>query len=92
MQKSVIFPFVLALEEEFLQNLGPADSGQAKPLPALESILANMKFTPTALPTDKPKEAVSSETMAILRTLPDLSFMRAKVLMFPFRAEAFEEG
>ncbi|KAL5008190.1 hypothetical protein ScPMuIL_013771 [Solemya velum] len=72
-----------ALEYELLESTPPGKSS----IQPLESILANLK--PTAVTRSKENEKLSEEVARIVGTLPDLSFMRAKVLMFPIRHSEF---
>ncbi|XP_036363318.1 A-agglutinin anchorage subunit isoform X2 [Octopus sinensis] len=55
-----------------------------KPMQPLEDMLANTKST-TVKRGHTSDEHLSQEATVILQTLPDLSFMHAKVLMFPVR-------
>ncbi|KAL3872556.1 hypothetical protein ACJMK2_035779 [Sinanodonta woodiana] len=73
-----------ALESEFLVDY---PSSITKPtLPPLENILASMKTTSTFKPTNQ-NEALSKEAQHIIQSLPDLTFMKAKVLMFPISSK-----
>lgn len=64
-------------------------AGPLKPLPSfkpmqpLEDMLANSKST--TMKQCQPDEHLTSEATKVIQTLPDLSFMHAKVLMFPVR-------
>ncbi|KAK3582667.1 hypothetical protein CHS0354_031079 [Potamilus streckersoni] len=70
----------IALESEFLADY---QSSIAKPtMQPLENILASVKATSTFKKTNQ-NEALSKEAQDILQSLPDLTFMKAKVLMFP---------
>ncbi|XP_064600223.1 aftiphilin-like [Liolophura sinensis] len=66
--------------------LGRPECSKAPPktLQPLETILATMKFNPT-IKQVKADENLSTEAARVINTLPDLSFMQAKVLMFPLR-------
>ncbi|KAK2160268.1 hypothetical protein LSH36_137g06062 [Paralvinella palmiformis] len=79
----------LKQEQEILQALETSSSGKPEPpktLQTIETLLAGLKFTPTAPPSiSKKVETVSREARRILDTLPDLSFMNASVLMFPLK-------
>ncbi|WAR18989.1 hypothetical protein MAR_000827 [Mya arenaria] len=50
----------------------------------LESLLANMKTTPTFKLTNQERD-MSQEAAKIVQSLPDLSFMKSNVLMFPVK-------
>lgn len=54
-----------------------------KPMQPLEDMLANTKST--TMKQCQPDEHLTSEASKVIQTLPDLSFMHAKVLMFPVR-------
>ncbi|XP_041353416.1 serine-aspartate repeat-containing protein F-like isoform X3 [Gigantopelta aegis] len=56
-----------------------------KSLPPLEDVLKNMKLTTTT--KTKKTENLNPEARRIIDSLPLLSFMHAKVLMFPFRQQ-----
>ncbi|KAL4238767.1 hypothetical protein ACF0H5_003475 [Mactra antiquata] len=73
-----------ALESEFM---GTSDSSVYKPtIQPLENILANLKPSSTFKPTNQ-NEAYSEEASKVVQSLPDLSFMTSKVLMFPVRID-----
>ena len=75
-----LFP---ALESEFLV---PDDASSHKPatIQPLENILANLKSSSTFKPTNQ-KEDLGQEASRIIQSLPNLSFMKTKVLMFPLK-------
>ncbi|CAE1271371.1 unnamed protein product [Acanthosepion pharaonis] len=54
-----------------------------KPMQPLEDMLANTKST--TMKQCQPDEHLTTEASKVIQTLPDLSFMHAKVLMFPVR-------
>lgn len=70
------------LENEFLSSDIP--SVQKPAIQPLENILANLKTTPTFKPTNQQQD-LSKEATRIVQSLPDLSFMKSKVLMFPVK-------
>lgn len=77
------------LESEFLGNV---DSPVHKPsIQPLNNILASLKNTSAYKSTVNPSDAsVSQEAASIIQSLPDLTFMKAKVLMFPMKMDGFE--
>ncbi|XP_045186018.2 aftiphilin-like isoform X2 [Mercenaria mercenaria] len=71
-----------ALESEFLStNESPVHKPAIQPL---ENILANLKTSSTFKPTNQ-NEDISKEATKVLLSLPDLVFMKSKVLMFPVK-------
>ena len=60
--------------------------GQKPNLQPLENILANMKVT--TVKKSRSSDKLGAEAAKIIKSLPDLSFMQAKVLMFPIRHQA----
>lgn len=75
---------VSALESEFI---GTNDSPVHKPtIQPLENILANLKPTSTFKLTNQ-NEDYSKEASKVVQSLPDLSFMTSKVLMFPVKID-----
>lgn len=56
----------------------------------LENILANMKFTSTTTlqPSQTTDKKLSSRANDVVTQLPDFSFMKARVLMFPLKGQA----
>lgn len=72
-----------ALESEFL---GIEESTSHKPatIQPLENILANLKSSSTFKPTNQ-NEDLSQEASRIIQSLPNLAFMKMKVLMFPLK-------
>ena len=76
------FPlFFAALESEFLSSDVPTPKHTIQPL---ENLLANLKATPTFKPTNQDQD-MSNEAANIVQSLPDLSFMKSNVLMFPVK-------
>ncbi|XP_060591827.1 aftiphilin-like isoform X2 [Ruditapes philippinarum] len=76
-----------ALETEFLST---NDSPVHKPaIQPLENILANLKTSSTFKPANQ-HEDVSKEASKVLLSLPDLLFMKSKVLMFPVKLDGVE--
>ncbi|XP_052767302.1 aftiphilin-like isoform X3 [Mya arenaria] len=69
------------LESEFLSSMVPSLKPSIQPL---ESLLANMKTTPTFKLTNQERD-MSQEAAKIVQSLPDLSFMKSNVLMFPVK-------
>ncbi|XP_050406222.1 aftiphilin isoform X2 [Patella vulgata] len=67
----------------FQSELLDAPRSSVKPMQPLEEILKNMKLTTTTAPTTVAKdENLSKEADTIINSLPLLSFMKSKVLMF----------
>jgi hypothetical protein len=73
-----------------LSDGGPAGHGNVKVMPKpFDNILASMTSSSkvqtgqAARKTNHTAEPLSAEAAAVLAHLPDLSFMHAKVLMFP---------
>ncbi|XP_061193010.1 aftiphilin-like [Saccostrea echinata] len=60
--------------------------GQKPNLQPLENILANLKVS--TVKKNRQTDKLGAEATKIIKTLPDLSFMQAKVLMFPIRHQA----
>lgn len=79
------FVAVVYREKELLKALEPSIP-MSTPQP-LESILANFKPTATSITNTNGKKTVevSEEARRILGKLPNLSFMKARVLMFPVK-------
>lgn len=60
--------------------------GQKPNLQPLENILASMKVS--TVKKSRHTDKLGTEAARIIKSLPDLSFMQAKVLMFPIRHQA----
>lgn len=75
-----------SLENELLQSIEPPRSDQPKSLQPLETLLANMKYSSTAPKSNKNEVKLSPEALRIIQTFPDISFMKAKFLVFPLRS------
>ena len=86
--------YFAALENEFLSTLDTDKLEPVKSLQPLENILAKMKFTSTTPSPRTPKqdENLTSEASVVVGKLPDLFFMRAKVLMFPLTHASTESA
>ncbi|KAL1442536.1 hypothetical protein MTO96_035641 [Rhipicephalus appendiculatus] len=70
------------LEKEFLELSGSAAEPSQSSAPSkLQELLRNNVSTLSS--TRRRPSLLSSEAQAILDRLPDLSFMQARVLMFP---------
>ena len=72
-----------ALESEFL-GLEYTTSQKPATIQPLENILANLKSSSTYKPTNQ-NEDLSQEASKVIQSLPNLSFMKTKVLMFPLK-------
>ncbi|KAK3093870.1 hypothetical protein FSP39_021268 [Pinctada imbricata] len=82
-------------EEDARKEISPQHSeisdselmhGQKPTLQPLENILANLKVS--TVKRGRQNEHLGEETRRILNSLPDLSFMHSKVLMFPLRHQS----
>ena len=72
------------LESEFLK---PEPVPVMKPaIQPLENILANLKSSSTFKPASQ-TEDISPEAQKVVQTLPNLTFMKSSVLMFPLHME-----
>lgn len=74
------------MEQELLKEYPNSKSGP--PLNntnLVKQLLSNIKSTSAS--TDA-NQTLSAEALQVLDELPNLSFMRAKVLMFPIRSDA----
>ena len=79
-----------ALENELLKSIEPVESKQLRTLEPLENYLANLNVAPTApgFNQDFEMEQLSETATEIVARFPSLSFMRAKMLMFPVKGTA----
>ncbi|XP_062602821.1 aftiphilin-like [Saccostrea cucullata] len=88
--KSLDLDFLVVQETESGGRSGVFDSelmhGQKPNLQPLENILANLKVS--TVKKNRQTDKLGAEATKIIKTLPDLSFMQAKVLMFPIRHQA----
>lgn len=88
--KSLDLDFLVVQETESGGRSGVFDSelmhGQKPNLQPLESILASMKVS--TVKKSRHTDKLGTEAARIIKSLPDLSFMQAKVLMFPIRHQA----
>ncbi len=79
---------ISALESELLKEFEPAIS-QPK-LQPLKNILSSMNFTPTSPLSSSDGHNLSGPAIGIIEVLPDLNFMKAKVLMFAVKGAVDE--
>ncbi|XP_060082959.1 aftiphilin-like isoform X2 [Ylistrum balloti] len=89
--KSLELDFLVVKETEAVAKMGVFDSelmhGQRDPKTAmqpLENILANLK-TNSTMRQVRPAENLTPEATKVISSLPNLSFMKARALMFPFK-------
>lgn len=89
-RKSLDLDFLVVQETETGGRSGVFDSelmhGQKPNLQPLENILASMKVS--TVKKSRHTDKLGTEAARIIKSLPDLSFMQAKVLMFPIRHQA----
>lgn len=72
-----------SMEDEILDSIGP-EVKKNQTLQPLEEILSLKNFRPTA-PNVHRTENLSSSARSIVTRIPDISFMRSHMLMFPLK-------
>ncbi len=72
-----------------MKEFEPAVISQPK-LQPLKNILSSMNFTPTSPLSSSDVHNLSGAAVSIIEVLPDLNFMKAKVLMFAVKGSVDE--
>ena len=83
--------FSVALENELLKSIEPPESKQPRTLVPLENYLANLNVASTAPPNmnqENDADHLSEAAYDIVTKFPAISFMHAKMLMFPVKGSA----